>query len=315
MIRRFAVVLVLFVLTTMGVRSAWAGTYPLSDGTKLEGEPISPNALGLVVKQADGTYSVRVGWTNFTQEAIKELAKLPKAKSFVEPFLEVDEPEADKKPALEIKPKAHPRLDRPNPKAGFGTMFSSPIAIVLFLLIYAGNIYAAFEIALFRNQHPGMVCGIAAVAPVLGPVVFLSMPTRVQKSHEELAAESMAEHAPEAQQLSYVHPGSGVTAEEQAAAAAAAAQPKVTTYQRGQTSFNRRFFETKFAGFLRLVPGEEEKDKIIYIKSARGEHTGSRLTRIQANELCLQIQKGEATAEVIIPFAEIYEVQVRPKEA
>ena len=118
MIRRFAVVLVLFVLTAMGVSSAWAGTYPLSDGTKLEGEPISPNALGLVVKQADGTYSARVGWTNFTQEAIKELAKLPKAKSFVEPFLEVDEPEADKKPALEIKPKAHPRLERPNPKAG-----------------------------------------------------------------------------------------------------------------------------------------------------------------------------------------------------
>jgi hypothetical protein len=64
-----------------------------------------------------------------------------------------------------------------------------------------------------------------------------------------------------------------------------------------------------------MVPGDAEKDKVIYIKSARGEHSGSRLTRIQPNELFLQVQKGDATADVIIPFNEIYEVQVRPKDA
>jgi hypothetical protein len=197
-----------------------------------------------------------------------------------------------------------------------GAMFSSPLSIVLFLLLYAGNIYAAFEIAIFRNYHPGLVCGIAAVAPILGPAIFLCLPTQLQKSHDELAAESMAEHAPEEHQLSYTHPGGhGAEAEAAEAAAQAAAQPKVTVYQRGQTTFNRRFFETKFAGFLRMVPGDAEKDKVIYIKSARGEHTGSRLTRIQPNELFLQVQKGDATADVIIPFNEIVEIQIRPKEA
>jgi hypothetical protein len=234
----------------------------------------------------------------------------------VEPYLEEDEPEAEKKPSLEIKPKPHDRLERPDPKAGMGAMFSSSVSIVLFLLFYAGNIYAAFEIAIFRNYHPGLVCGIAAVAPVIGPAIFLCLPTQIQKSHDELAAESMAEHAPEAHQLAYTYPGGhGAEAEAAAAAAAAPAQPKVTVYQRGQTTFNRRFFETKFAGFLRLVPGDAEKDKVIYIKSARGEHTGSRLTRIQPNELFLQVQKGEATADVIIPFNEIMEVQIRPKDA
>jgi hypothetical protein len=314
--RRFVVVM-LFLALLAGARfTALAASFALNDGGTLEGEPISFTLQGVVVKTADGAFAPRVGWTNLTQAALKELARYPRAKSFIEPYLEEDEPEAEKKPSLEIKPKPHDRLERPDPKAGMGAMFSSSVSIVLFLLFYAGNIYAAFEIALFRNYHPGLVCGIAAVAPVIGPVIFLCLPTRIQKSHEELAAESMAEHAPAEHQLAYTHPGGhGAEAEAAAAAAAAPAQSKVTVYQRGQTTFNRRFFETKFAGFLRMVPGDAEKDKIIYIKSARGEHTGSRLTRIQPNELFLQVQKGDATADVIIPFNEIMEVQIRPKDA
>lgn len=316
MTRRFVAVFVSLALIAGGIRLALAAAYPLTDGTSLDGEPISYNALGVVVKKADGSFAPRMGWTNFTQEALKQFAKDAKAKAFIEPYLEVDESEAERKPSLEIKPKAHPRLDRPDPKAGMGAMFSSSVSVVLFLILYAGGIYAAFEIALFRNYHPGLVCGIAAVAPVIGPVVFLCLPTRVQKSHDELAAEAMAEHAPEAPQLAYAHPGGyDANAPGDAGAPEAPAQPKVTVYQRGQTTFNRRFFETKFAGFLKVVPGEQEKDKVIYIKSARGEHVGNRLTRILPNEVYLQVHKGDATADVIIPFTEIYEIQVRPKDA
>lgn len=315
MIRSFVVALVWFALMALGVSVAPAASYPLNDGSTLSGEPISYNVQGVVVKTADGNFAPRMGWTNFTQEALKELVKDAKAKPFAEPYLELEETEAEKKPSVMIKPKPHDRLARPDPKAGMGAMFSSAIGVILFVLLYAGNIYAAFEIAIFRNYHPGLVCGIAAVAPVVGPVIFLCLPTRLQKSHDELAAESMAEHAPEEVQLAYTHPGGHGTAEDEAAAAAATAQPKVTVYQRGQTTFNRRFFETKFSGFLRMVPGDAEKDKVIYIKSSRGEHVGSRLTRIQPNELFLQVQKGDATADVIIPFNEIFEIQVRPKEA
>jgi hypothetical protein len=316
MIRRFAVVFMLLALAAVGISPAWGASFPLNDGTALEGEPISFNAIGVVVKKGDGSFAPRAAWTNFTQEALQQFAKDPRGKPFVEPYLEVEESEVEKKPSLEIKPKPHPRLERPDPNAGTGALFSSSLSVVLFLLLYAGNIYAAFEIALFRNHHPGLVCGIAAVAPVVGPIIFLCLPTRVQKSHEELAAESMAQHAPEEVQLAYAHPGGyDPNAPVQAEGEAVPAAPKVTVYQRGQTTFNRRFFETKFAGFLKVVPGEEEKDKVIYIKSARGEHVGSRLTRILPNEVYLQIQKGEATADVIIPFTEIYEVQIRPKGA
>src|SRR5262249_46300028 len=151
---------------------------------------------------------------------------------------------------------------------------SSPLSITLLLLLYAANVYAAFEVSIFRNYHPGLVCGVAAVAPVLGPILFLCLPARVMKSHDQIAAESMAHHLAEAPHLVHAHgvahAGHDAHPGEEAAAAAPAApeQPKVTAYQRGQTTFNRRFFETKFAGFLRMVPGEEEKNMVIFIRSA-----------------------------------------------
>src|SRR5262245_27633344 len=126
MTRWFAV---LFLLAFMAaVRCAGtAAVFPLNDGTKLEGEPISFNAQGLVVKTADGNFAPRVGWTNFTQEALKELAKQPRIKPLIEPYLDVDESETETKPSLDIKPKPHERLERPDPKAGLGAMFSSSL--------------------------------------------------------------------------------------------------------------------------------------------------------------------------------------------
>jgi hypothetical protein len=268
----------------------------------------------MVVKKPDGTFAQRVGWTNFTQEALKVLSKeQPKAKSFIEPYLEIDEADAEKKPVLEIKPKALKRLERPDPKAGWGSLFSSPVTLALILLLWAGNIYAGWEVGIFRNYPPPLVAGLAAVLPFLAPIVFTCLPPRLQKTHDELAAESMSQHTEGQQpqlQVGYKgQPGDGE------AEAEADSGPKVTVYQRGQTTFNRRFFETKFAGFLKVVPVEPEKDMVIFIRSARGEHSGSRLTRVLQNEIHLQVNKGDATADVIIPFNDIFEIQVRPREA
>lgn len=311
---RFTLIALAAVLFLGFVPRTKAAAYSLSDGTTVEGEPISFDPRGVVVKKPDGELAPRVGWTNFTQEALKEFFKNPKAKSFVEPYVDVDESDADKKPVLEIKPKAIQRVDRPAAKAGFGSIFSSPLSQVLLLILWSANIYAGFEIGIFRNYHPGLVAGISAVAPLVGPVLFLCLPTRMQKSHDELAAESMAHHDTDHGAPTLSVPGSH-PAEADGEAPVEAAPSRVTTYLRGQTTFNRRFFETKFAGFLKVVPGDAEKDMVIFIRSARGEHSGNRLTRILQNELHFQVAKGDATADVIIPFAEIYEVQVKPKDA
>lgn len=295
----------------------WSASYPLLNGDKLEGEPIAYTAQGLIVKRPDGTFAPRVGWTNFTQSALITLSTNAKIKPFVADYIEVEEPEDPVKKALsEIRPKIPNRLDRPDPKAGFGALFSSSLTVTLLLLLYAANVYAGFEIAIFRNYPFALVCGVAVIAPVIGPVVFLCLPTRLKKSQDEIAAESMARHAAAAEAAALAHAQANPVAEAAPVEAAPAAPtgPQVIIYQRGTTTFNRRFFETKFAGFLRMVPGDAEKDMVIHIKSSRGEHSGPRIARIQPSELFLQINKAGATSEVMIPFTEIMEVQVRPKD-
>jgi hypothetical protein len=90
--------------------------------------------------------------------------------------------------------------------------------------------------------------------------------------------------------------------------------PEPIIYRRGDFSFNRRFFETKLAGFFKLVPSEADKDLVLRIKSGRGEFTGRRITRTTPTELYLQVFKGDVTADEMIPFEEVLEVQVLHKD-
>jgi hypothetical protein len=79
--------------------------------------------------------------------------------------------------------------------------------------------------------------------------------------------------------------------------------------------FGRRFFETKMAGFLRMVPSEAERDLMINIKSSRGEYVGNRISKLQPDDLTLQFHKGSASSDVTIPFTEIQEVTIKHKDA
>ena len=93
------------------------------------------------------------------------------------------------------------------------------------------------------------------------------------------------------------------------------AHPPTTTFQRGQFTFNRRFFETKFPGFFSVVRRDPDRDMVLVIKSVRGQFVGQRIARIAPNDLHLQVQRGPASEEVMIPFAEIQEIQLKHKDA
>jgi hypothetical protein len=315
MIRRSCFWVLLLALSAWLTCGARAETFKLSDGTVLEGEPIGPNAQSVVIRKPDGSFSDRILWGKFSQEALKKFDKIPAIKRLVEPFLEPDEEQlAAKKAKPEIPFNPPPRFDRPDAKAGLGSLFSSSIGLVMLLILYAANLYAAYEVSLFRNYHPGLVCGLAAVMPVLTQITFLCVPTRVRTS-EELGTQ---EATPDNQYVPPPVPIDGVLPTEEGAvtpAPSAPAHPPPTVYQRGQTTFNRRFFETKLAGFLRVVPSEEDKDMVLEVTSLRGQHVTQRIVRIMPNELLLQIQKGTASEEVHIPYAEIREIQVRHKDA
>ena len=110
---------VLLMILGVGVL-ARAETLDLVGGGTLSGEIVSANPQGLVVKKEDGSYSTRTHWTNFTQNALNQLAKNPKTKSFVELYVEPPEEQAKKKVDLEITVKPPPRLENAARTLEFG---------------------------------------------------------------------------------------------------------------------------------------------------------------------------------------------------
>src|SRR5262249_19180341 len=148
---------------------------------------------------------------------------------------------------------------------------------------------------------------------VVGPIIFVSMPTRIQPveptwdTGAEQAAEAAAagSEAVNPMQDSTVEHPTGLKLAHSEAAPETPAQPQATVFQRGHYTFNRRFIETKFAGFFPVVRHGAEKDMVMVIKASRGQYVAERISRIAANDFHVQVHKGHATEEVMIPFVEI----------
>ena len=302
---------------------ARAGEFKLANGNVLKGEVASTDEDGLVVKLDVGGFSKREPWINFSQETLKELAQDPKVAPLVEPFIDL-EPEQikarEKQKEIVVKPVPN-RLERPAPRPGLVAAFLTPVGIALLAMLMLANLYAAYEIAFFRQQPAALVCGLSVLFPLLAPIIFLSLPTRV--AHSEAAAPgeepAAAAHGGAKAKTTGTFPApaaaGGLTLAAGAKAEPASAQTQAQTFTRGEFTFNRRFFETKFPGFFRLVPSEAEKDLVMVIKAVRGEYVAKRISRISMNEMHLQLQSSNASAEVMIPFVEIQSVQIRHKDA
>jgi hypothetical protein len=80
----------------------------------------------------------------------------------------------------------------PNYRPSYGGVFSvisSPAGILLVLIVMGFSVYAGNEIARFRNRPKGLVCGISALFPVVGPAIFLLLPD-LEAEHEGEASET-----------------------------------------------------------------------------------------------------------------------------
>ncbi len=294
-----------------------AAEFKLKDGTVFNGSPLSPTKDGVIIKlEGTGTFSKRIAWEKFSQEALKELIKDPKAKNFAELLIELPPedmkeepdqavPKAKKKPAIVVK--EFPSPGRPVSKGGLiAAMFSTKIGFFILMVLYVGNLFAAYEIAVYRNRPPVLVCGVSAVAPLVGPVIFLCLPYHHPEAEpgppQEVVEEVLTETPVEETLVEGENP-----------AEPAKAEPVI--FKRGEFSFNRRFFETRFSGFFKVMPSEAEKHLILVIKSAKGEFMGKRISKISATELSLQLFSAGASVEEPILFNDIFEVQVRHKDA
>jgi hypothetical protein len=301
--------------------TAVADTFALTDGETISGEVLvaSANEAGAQIKVGEGEYK-RVSWANFSQEDLKKFAKVLKLQAFVEPFIEISREEKIKRTEFTITQP--PRLERPAAGSLFGALFSSGLGLFVLLTLYGANIYAAYEIASFRAQSPALVCGVSAVLPLAGPIIFLSMPTKLATADATWEttpappAEAEARGATVNPMLTEgaVHPA-GLKLADAVVEKKASELPATTTFQRGQFTFNRRFFETKFPGFFGVVRREAERDMVLVMKTIRGEYTGQRISRIAANDLHLQVQRGHASEEVLVPFQDIQEIQLKHKDS
>lgn len=311
--------LISWCLVALWTLSLQAETFQLNDGRALTGEILvsSANDAGVQVKTGEGTYE-RVSWSDFSQATLKELSQKPKLTQFVEPFIEI--PQAERVKRTEVKINEVPRLSLPPKGSLLGGLFGSSVGLVCLLLIYAANIYAGYEVATVRAYPPAMVCGISAIAPFVGPIIFLCLPTRMQSGNEPMHP-AYATPAVEPVTSSFAgdpaaaEHASGLHFAEQPAAEAAPTLPQTQVFARGQFTFNRRFIETKFSGFFAITRREAEKDLVLVLKTARGEFIASRITRIAANEMYAEVKKGPATSEITVPFGEIQEIHIKHKDA
>jgi hypothetical protein len=293
-----------------------AGEYRLVNGNVLRGEIVSADEDGLVVKLDVGGFSNREPWVNVSQETLRTLALNSEYAPLVEPFIELAPEELkarEKKREIVVRDVPN-RIARPEGRARLLAGFMTPIGLYILGILLAGNLYAAYEIARFRSRPTALVVGVSLVLPVLGPVLFLSLPSEQAPeppppTPEEAAAAAAALTVPTGGERGAG--GLSLASTEKTATASAATQPQV--FSRGENTFNRRFFETKFPGFFRVVLGEAERDLVLVFRTPKSEIIAKRISRISSNELHVVLLSNNS--ELSLNFSEITTVILKHKDA
>lgn len=302
---------------------AKAESFHLTDDKTVSGEMTSPDDTGVIFKLDDGSYSPRVPWDKFSQDDLKQLEQNPKFAKYVEALILPSQEDKLQRTEVNIKTD-YKKLVRPATKQSlFSAMCSSSMGLFLLVMMYAANVYGGYEVAIFRARPPILVCLVSAVLPIIGPVIFLAMPPNLKKKsddwttqEEQLPAEILAESAAPAPGLPAETASQEGSPEQQQTASRKTTTgnlPGAKTFARGQFTFNRRFFETQLPGFFAVTRPDADKDKVLLVKSTRGNYEAKRIPRITQTDVNLQIQKGAASEEVTVPFVEIQEIQIRQK--
>jgi hypothetical protein len=311
---RFARFAAIGLLVAACLTTVWAAEFRLANGNTLVGEIASADEDGMVVRLAIGGFSTRQPWVSFSQETLRELAKDPSYAEFVEPFIELTPEEWQMREQRReiIVREVMNRIPLPDPMPSFFGAFLAPGGLLLLVLLLAGNLYAAYEIALFRGHNPLAVCAVSFVLPLVGPIIFLSLPASVPEEEEPApAAAELADSSPLSGAVERSAGGLSLASADKPVVATAETQSQ--TYQRGEHTFNRRFFESKFPGFFRVVLGDAERDMLLVFRTPKQEYVGKRISRISMKELHLVLQSNNS--ETSIPFSEITSVIVKHKDA
>lgn len=310
MLKTWRNLLGLALFTLLAIVSLNAEVFRLSNGNELIGTLSDANQDGVVINLEVGGFSPRTHWIEFDQPTLLMLAANPGLDPYVFPYIEIPEEEIATPADIPVNDPPT-RYEPPDPSKGFLSAMMSPVGLVILLVLFAGNLYAGFEVAKYRGKPVAMVCGASAVLPVIAPILFLFIPDEMEGEIDEqgggyVAAEGQSSEAavPSGKKGSL---SLGSRPEEEGASSGSL---EGRIWKRGDVPFNRRFFESTFTPFFRVVPAPEVKDLILAIRCGRNELVGKRISRISGSDLHLVLLNG---AEKTVTFSAVDEVQVRHK--
>lgn len=363
--RFFGILLAIGLLACVG--EAWSqdvsGTFKFKKGGDVTGRVGSVNGSGIVFKKPEGGMTRRYGFRDFDDASLKELIKHPKVRQYAGMLIQMEDAGGASSVALPPPPKLEPldppavgevedRPDLPEPRGVFGAIFGTGAGWIMILLVWAGNLWASYHIGIYRRWNKWMVPGIAAAAPVITPIVFISMkPKKVEKKGGAVEEEEEAKPAKKKGAAIAKKPvakakvvtaraagGAGAAAAGAAAGAGAAraaapaqqpapmaapAQPgaaapqalEAVAYVKGEVNINKRFIETKFAPFFKLVPDEPYRSAWLCFITTRGEFWAKRIPKISQTDITIQCpQEGGGTTDQVCQIADVKEIHLRPPE-
>lgn len=286
-----------------------AETLTLTDGTSVSGDIVKSDEVGAMIHTTADNYTT-IPWPQFSQDSLKHLAGDPKYKPLVEWFIQPTAAELPAKPKITVNYEQSVKL--PEHPSVLGGMVGSSLGLFILLLVYAANLYAAFEVAVVRGKPAALVIGVSAVLPIAGPIIFLSQPVKTASQEEPVPEEAAPGAAAPAPGSATPAPGHEdvqiVSASWQGSQEEKKPQPQV--FSRGKFTLNKRFIETKFAGFIGEPKGDA-KTFSMQIKTLKGILSVECLKQVAAAEMIVETPSGQLT----VAFGDIQEIILNPKPA
>jgi len=301
-VRKFLIFLSLWAALTAGVFAA--ETYTLTDGTSFSGDISKADDYDVMIHTTSDTFT-NIQWPRFSQDTLKQFAGTKYA-AWAEPFIQPVAGAQRAQQDIAIKPVT--RMTLPDHPSVFGGMVSSSLGLFMLLILYAANLYAAFEVAVVRGKPMAAVMGLSAVLPIIGPIIFLAQPMKAESTEEAPLEEGMpggppppgAAPAPGQEDIQIVAASWQGSQEEK--------KPQPQVFSRGKFTLNKRFIETKFANFIGEPKGDA-KNFTMEIKTLKETIAVECIKQVGPTDAILETPNGQVT----LPFADIQEIKLTPK--
>ena len=303
------------------------GEISLTNGDIIEGTVADVDQNGIVVRRDIGGFAQRANWMQLTQKSLKKIRRLgqtdPKryrgAAAYAEPFIEPNESQMEENlPPGPVKGLVPPALPSSVEVSSKVAAFGSVGGLGLLVAIALASMMAGLGVAAFRESNAILAAGVSLFLPVIGPILFLVKPkveyedeydedeeyeyeeaeTPAGATMTDTGGAAVAGMMPEAKKMSFA----------QAGPRKAGLKPQ--SWTRGDTRFDRSFFQNNFPNYFKTVLGAEERKLVLALKTGKREYIGQRIKRISGTDIHMELLNGK---EQKISFSEIGTVDLRPK--